>query len=190
MRLNRGITIQQTLVAIAIILSTVAVVWLTIGRQAKLGAVGTVVRSELQQLHAALHLYMADHDDAYPRGMSVLGRFVPGIPQKTSAVKTPISGCSTWLAYQFSRNADILKGEMTYQAQVPFDLSRDPIFTQHFFCRIPGSKERVIFRNLHGEEVSYIREVKKVLAIRMDGQVGWFDLQERWAEEFASNVRP
>lgn len=189
MRTNRAYSLIEILTVVAIIICVSAVLWLAAGPKVKLGAVGSVVRSELRQLHNALNLYMIDYDGAYPTGMRALKAHIPATQRKTKAVVTPIPGCSKYLEYHFTRNIDILRGETTYAARFPFDITRNPIFKQSFFCMIPGTQEDFQCTLTNGQVQVVKREVKHVLGIRMDGKVDWFDMSEQWEDEYANRAR-
>lgn len=184
MNKSRAFTLVEILVVTAIV-GTIAVILTLAFRPAKDKALEAHFRAELQQLSAAINIYMGDYDDRYPTRLRALKAHMPETPIKPTKLKEPLPNCFSNVYYNYTRNIDVLRGEARYTAQYPFDIRVDPIIKAPFFCKTTGAMKDRIFLDGDGNPVKKVRQEWLQLGVRLDGRTAWFDEGALWEQEFA-----
>lgn len=188
MNKSRALTLVEILVVTAIV-GTIAVILTLALRPAKDRALEAHFRAELQQLSAAINIYMGDYDDRYPTTLRAVKAHLPETPIKPTGLKERLPGCGSGnLNYNYTRNIGFLRGEARYKAQYPFDIKVDPIIVASFFCKKTGANKEFTTFDGDGNPVKVMGDVGVVLGVRLDGHVGWFDEPAMWMEEFRSKA--
>src|SRR5690554_1480144 len=134
MKKTNALSLVETLVAIAILLTIVAIIWLVVGPKAKVSAYESSVRADLQQIAMAINIYMADYDDQYPARFRDIPLHVPGTPRKATEMREPLPDCGRPMDYFYLRNFSYLAGERKYKAKFPWNPEQNAIVKQNFFC--------------------------------------------------------
>lgn len=134
----RGLTLVEVLVVTAILAALVSILVFAL-RASKGHGLEAHVRAELQQLSAAINIYMSDYDDRYPISLRAVKKHLPEAPTNPSRLEEPLPGCSSNVYYNYTRNIEFLRGEARYTAQYPYDIRVDPIIKAPFFCKNTGA---------------------------------------------------
>jgi type II secretory pathway pseudopilin PulG len=145
-------------VAVAAIASVVIALLVFVLRPSRGKGLEAHFRAELQQLCAAVNMYMGDYDDRYPLSLRALKKHLPESPTKPTGLKKALPGCYSSVYYNFTRNIAFLKGEARYNAQYPFDVRVDPVIKAPFFCKTTGTIEDRMFLDGDGKPFTKRRE--------------------------------
>ena len=189
MKEQRGISLVEIIVVIAILMVLMGVLWLVVGPKAKERAIQTRITSDLRQIVVAINIYMADNEGRYPRGFSDLPSTTP---QKYE--NWPLHGYASRGTghYFFTYSPRTRERLGRYPFQVKFDPDKHPIVGAGFFqprepfvekCmkRMPGVEERTMIDcPFHWEMSGFL-----------DGSVRWTKQRDEWRREAAYwNMKP
>jgi prepilin-type N-terminal cleavage/methylation domain-containing protein len=194
-QINRGITLVEILMVIAIISVVSAILWALLAPSMRKSSHRAAVKVGLKQATAAFAIYRADHDDKFPIDWKGMGFSRPNTRQDLVArgarkiIDAPISFPGSWaelaprvpdirrfdrpclLTYHFF--GLIQKWMSSYTPEYPFDEQKNSVFLAPFLVEGTGKEQPTWWLNEKKEEIMLVGYDVSNLAGYADGHVGW-----------------